>query len=83
MNENKQFENDLVEKSKKYLKGFILRWKNIKLNNYVSKLQKLLQLKQYTDPEKRIILVKEMKLIQEDIYKKKYQLIFEYLFGLE
>ena len=83
MNEIKQFENDLVEKSKKDLEGFILRWKNIKLNNYVSKLQKLLQLKQYTDPEERIILVKEMKLIQEDIYKKKYQLIFEYLFGLE
>ena len=83
MNENKQFENDLVEKSKKYLKGFILRWKNIKLNNYVSKLQKLLQSKEYTDPEERIVLVKEMKQIQEDIYKKKYQLIFEYLFGLE
>ena len=41
MNEIKQFENDLVEKSKKDLDDFILRWKNIKLNNYVSKLQKL------------------------------------------
>ena len=83
MNEIKQFENDLVEKSKKDLKGFILIWKNIKLNNYVSKLQKLLQSKEYTDPEERIILVKEMKQIQEDIYKKKYQLIFENLLGLE
>ena len=83
MNEIKQFENELVEKSKKDLEGFILRWKNIKLNNYVSKLQKLLQSKEYTDPEERIILVKEMKQIQEDIYKKKYQLIFENLFGLE
>ena len=83
MNEIKDIENELVQTSKKDLNEFILRWKNIKLNNYVSKLQKLLQSKEYTDPEERLILVKEMKQIQEDIYKKKYKLIFEYLFGLD
>ena len=35
MNEIKSFEDELVEKSKKDLNDFILRWKNIKLNNYV------------------------------------------------
>ena len=83
MNEIKELENELVEKSKKDLDDFILRWKNIKLNNYVSKLQKLLQSKEYTDPEERSIIVKEMKDIQENVYKKKYQLIFEQLFGLD
>ena len=83
MNEIKQFENDLVETSKKDLEGFILRWKNIKLNNYVSKLQELLQSKEYTDPQERAELVQEMKQVQESIYKKKYKLIFENLFGLD
>ena len=83
MNEIKQFEDELVQKSKKDLDEFILRWKNIKLNNYVSKLQKLLQSKEYTDPEERINLVKEMKHVQEDVYKKKFKLIFENLFGLD
>jgi hypothetical protein len=35
MNEIKSFEDELVEKCKKDLNDFILRWKNIKLNNYV------------------------------------------------
>ena len=83
MNEIKLFEDDLVQKSKKDLEDFILRWKNIKLNNYVSKLQKLLQSKEYTDPEERALLVKEVKQIQEDSYKKKYELIFVTLFGLD
>ena len=83
MNEIKQFEDELVQKSKKDLDDFILRWKNIKLNNYVSKLQKLLQSKEYKDPEERIILVQEMKQIQQDIYQKKFKLIFENLFGLD
>ena len=83
MNEIKQFEDELVQKSKKDLDDFILRWKNIKLNNYVSKLQNLLQSKEYKDPEERIILVQEMKQIQQDIYQKKFKLIFENLFGLD
>ena len=83
MNEIKSFENELVEKSKKDLNDFILRWKNIKLNNYVSKLQKLLRSKEYTDPEERALLVQEVKQIQEDSYKKKHKLIFENLFKLD
>ena len=83
MNEIKMFEDDLVQKSKKDLDAFILRWKNIKLNNYVTKLQKLLQSKEYTDPEERALLVQEMKSIQEDSYKKKHELIFKTLFGLD
>lgn len=70
MNEIKGFEDELVEKSKKDLEEFILRWKNIKLNNYVSELQKLLQSKEYSDPEERTNIVKEIKQIQEDIYNK-------------
>ena len=83
MNEIKDSENELVEKSKKDLNDFILRWKNIKLNNYVKELQKLLQSKEYSDPEERMTIVKEMKGIQEDIYKRKYDLIFEQLFKLD
>ena len=83
MNEIKEFENELVEKSKKDLDDFILRWKNIKLNNYVSKLQKLLQSKEYSDPEERASIVQEIKQIQEEIYKKKYELIFTQLFNLD
>ena len=83
MNEIKGFENELVEKSKKDLDDFVLRWKNIKLNNYVTKLQKLLQSKEYSDPEERALIVKEMKQIQEEIYKKKYELIFTQLFNLD
>jgi hypothetical protein len=83
MNEIKDSENELVEKSKKDLDDFILRWKNIKLNNYVKELQKLLQSKEYSDPEERMAIVKEMKGIQEDIYKRKYDLIFEQLFKLD
>ena len=83
MNEIKDSENDLVEKSKKDLDDFILRWKNIKLNNYVKELQKLLQSKEYSDPEERMVIVKKMKGIQEDIYKRKFDLIFEQLFKLD
>ena len=83
MNEIKSFENELVEKSKNDFNDFILRWKNIKLNNYVSKLQNLLRSKEYTDPEERALLVQEMKQIQEEAYKKKYRLIFENLFKLD
>ena len=83
MNEIKDFENELVEKSKKDLEDFILKWKNVKLNNYVSKLQQLLKSKEYSDPEERALIVKEMKQIQEDIYRKKYNLIFTQLFNLD
>ena len=83
MNEIKQFEDELVQKCKKDLDDFILRWKNVKLNNYVSKLQNLLQSKEYTDPEERAILVQEMKQVQENIYKKNHKLIFDTLFGLD
>ena len=83
MNEIKEFENELVEKSKKDLEDFVLRWKNIKLNNYVSQLQKLLQSKEYSDPEERTIIVQEIRQIQEEIYKKKYDLIFDQLFNLD
>ena len=83
MNEIKDFEDELVTKSKQDLNDFILRWKNIKLNNYVSKLQTLLKSKEYTDPEERALLVQEMKQIQEDSYKKKHKLIFENLFKLD
>ena len=83
MNEIKGFEDEIVEKSKKDLEEFILRWKNIKLNNYVSELQKLLQSKDYSDPEERTNIVKEIKQIQEDIYNKKYNLIFTQLFSMD
>ena len=83
MNEIKGFEDEIVEKSKKDLEEFILRWKNIKLNNYVSELQKLLQSKEYSDPEERTNIVKEIKQIQEDIYNKKYNLIFTQLFSMD
>ncbi len=83
MNEIKSSENELLEKSKKDLDDFILRWKNIKLNNYVHEVQKLLQSKEYADPEERTLIVKEIKDIQEDIYKKKYELIFTQLFNLD
>ena len=83
MNEIKESENELVEKSKKDLDDFVLRWKNIKLNNYVHEVQKLLQSKEYSDPEERTLIVKEIKDIQEDIYKKKYELIFTQLFNLD
>ena len=83
MKEIKGFEDELVEKSKKDLENFVIRWKNIKLNNYVSELQKLLQSKEYYDPEERTQIVKEIRQIQEDIYSKKYNLIFTELFGLD
>ena len=83
MNEIKDSENELVQKSKNDLDAFILRWKNIKLNNYVAKIQKLLQSKEYSDPEERAVLITEIKGVQEDIYKKKYNLIFNQLFNLD
>ena len=65
------------------MENFVIRWKNIKLNHYVSELQKLLQSKEYYDPEERTQIVKEIRQIQEDIYSKKYNLIFTELFGLD
>ena len=46
-------------------------------------MQKLLQSKEYSDPEERTNIVKEIKQIQEDIYNKKYDLIFTQLFSMD
>ena len=83
INEIKETEKEIKEKSSKDLEDYILRWKNIKLNYYVSELKKLLNSKEYTDCEERALIIQDLKKAQEDIYNKKYDLIFVQLFNLE
>ena len=83
INEIKETEKEIKEKSSKDLEDYILRWKNIKLNYYISELKKLLNSKEYTDTEERANIIQDLKKAQEDIYNKKYDLIFVQLFNLE
>ena len=83
INEIKETEKEIKEKSSKDLEEYILRWKNIKLNHYVSELKLLLNSKEYTDCEERALIIKELKKAQEEIYNKKYDLIIVQLFKLD
>ena len=83
INEVKETEKEIKEKSSKDLEEYILRWKNIKLNHFISELKLLLQSKEYTDTEERAKIIQELKKAQEEIYKKKYDLIIIQLFNLD
>ena len=83
LNEIHDSEKNLVKTSQKDCDDFVLRWKNIKLNNYVSKLQNLLKSKEYSDCEERAQIVKKLKNAQEKFYLKKHDLIFNILLNLE
>ena len=83
INEIREVEREIKEKSSKDLEEYILRWKNIKLNHYVSELQKLLNSKEYADCQERADIISELKKAQEEIYLKKYNLIFVTLFNLD
>ena len=83
INEIREIEKEIKEKSQKDLEEYILRWKNIKLNHYISELQKLLKSKEYADCQERADIIKDLKKAQEEIYLKRYKLIFEKLFNLD
>ena len=83
INEIREIENDIKKTSSKDLDEFILRWKNIKLNHYISELKKLLNSKEYSDNEERALIIQDLKKSQEDIYIKKYNLIIVQVFNLE
>ena len=83
INEIKETEKEIKEKSSKDLEEYILRWKNIKLNHYISELKILLNSKEYCDCVERAIIIQDLKIAQEDLYKKKYDLIFVQLFNLD
>ena len=83
INEIKESEQEIKVKSSKDLDEYILRWKNIKLNYFIKELKILLNSKEYIDCEERALIIQELKIAQENIYKKKYDLIFIKLFNLE
>ena len=83
INEIKETEKEIKDKSSKDLDEYILRWKNIKLNYFITELKKLLNSKEYIDCEERANIIKEIKQAQEKIYQKKYDLIIIQLFNLE
>ena len=83
INEIKETEKQIKEKSSKDLDEYILRWKNIKLNHFISELKILLNSKEYTDCEERALIISDLKKVQEEIYNKKYDLIIVQLFNLE
>ena len=83
INEIKESEKEIKEKSSKDLEEYILRWKNIKLNYFISELKILLNSKEYSDCEERALIIKDLKKAQEDIYNKKYDLIIVQLFNLD
>ena len=83
INEIREIEKEIKEQSSKDLEEYVLRWKNIKLNHYISELKKLLNSKEYSDCQERADIIKDLKKAQEEIYKKRYELIFEKLFNLE
>lgn len=83
INEIREIEREIKEKSNKDLEEYILRWKNIKLNHYIQELQKLLNSKEYSDCQERADIIADLKKAQEEIYAKKYKLIFETLFNLD
>ena len=82
-NEIKETEKLIAETSNKDLREYILRWKNVKLNNYITKLKNLLNSKEYVDCVERADLIKELKKQQEDLYQKRFNLIFNQLFNLD
>ena len=83
INEIKESEQEIKAKSSKDLDEYILRWKNIKLNYFIKELKILLNSKEYIDCEERALIIQELKKAQENLYKKKYELIFIKLFNLE
>ena len=83
INEIREIEKEIKDKSSKDLEEYILKWKNIKLNHYISELQKLLKSKEYADCQERADIINDLKKAQEEIYLKKYKLIFEKLFNLD
>ena len=83
INEIREIEKEIKEQSSKDLEEYILRWKNIKLNHYISELKKLLNSKEYADCQERADIIKDLKKAQEEIYLKRYNLIFEKLFNLD
>ena len=83
INEIREIEKEIKEKSSKDLEEYILRWKNIKLNHYISELIKLLNSKEYSDNQERADIIKDLKKAQEEIYLKRYKLIFEKLLSLD
>ena len=83
INEIREIEKEIKEKSSKDLEEYILRWKNIKLNHYISELKKLLNSKEYSDNQERADIIKDLKKAQEEIYQKRYDLIFGKLFNLD
>ena len=83
INEIREIEREIKEKSNKDLEEYILRWKNVKLNHYIQELQKLLNSKEYADCQERADIIADLKKAQEEIYAKKYKLIFETLFNLD
>ena len=83
INEIREIEKKIKEQSSKDLDEYILRWKNIKLNHYISELKKLLNSKEYADSQERADIIKDLKKAQEEIYLKRYNLIFGKLFSLD
>ena len=83
INEIREVEKEIKDKSSKDLDEYILRWKNVKLNHYISELKKLLNSKEYADCQERADIIKDLKKKQEEIYLKKYNLIFDKLFNLD
>ena len=81
INEIKEDENEIVSKSKDDLIKFKLRWKNVKLNNYLDILKKLLNSKEFIDNNNRQELINKLKETQIEISNKKYNIIFNDLFN--
>ena len=69
-------------------RNYINRFTEVKtsyysLNHYIQELQKLLNSKEYADCQERADIIADLKKAQEEIYAKKYKLIFETLFNLD
>ena len=83
INEIKDSEKEILEETNKAFLEFILRWKNIKLNHFISELKKLLQSKEFTDNSDRANIMSELKESQMNIYNKRNELLFQKLFKLQ
>ena len=83
INEIKESEKEILEETNKAFLEFILRWKNIKLNHFISELQKLLQSKEFTDNPDRAKIINQLKESQMGIYNKRNELMFQKLFKLQ
>ena len=82
INEIRDSEMEIVNNSKQEHYNFILRWKNIKLNNYFAELKTFLSSNEIVDNSERYVLIENMKLDQIQIYERRRALIFEKLFKL-